>query len=61
MVVFGYLGIFGVLVCWYDGFLGVILGGFGSIRGFENGLKMGFRGGGRGVLRKWGFLGFSGV
>jgi len=39
--------------------------GFGLFWGESGGLKMpcfwGFWGGGRGVLRKWGFLGFSGV
>jgi len=48
----------GGLVWWV---LGGILGQNGANLGSENGLKMGFWVGGRGVLRKWGFFGFSGV
>jgi len=52
----GFGVLFGGWVC-YGGFWAKM----GQIWGSENGLKMGFWGGGRGVLRNWGFFGFSGV
>jgi len=61
MVFLGDFGFFLGFDGWVWSNLGGILAILGQIWGSENGSKMGFLGWGRGVLRKWGFFGFSGV